>query len=323
MYKNMFYAFCIAAIAMSCGKANDSEQMAVADVQLKELADQRPSPPLTEKELNKTATGIAATDTSSSAVTSGNDSVLNSGGPTNIDWDKKIIKNAHVTLELKDYNGYNSSLHNKLKGYGAYTAQEQQSESDDQIANNITIKVPVDKFDDLMNSLPGEGIKILEKTVSTEDVTGKVVDTKSRIEAKKEVRARYLELLKQAKNMEEILQVQNEINDIQVDIESAAGRVNYLTHAAAYSTINLHYYQFLKGVTSKNIEPGFLFNVTEAFKTGASVITNLILFFISIWPLVIAAIFIVVYVKRLRLKKAPAYVPNNVPNVKVSDTTTA
>ncbi|WP_158638269.1 DUF4349 domain-containing protein [Panacibacter ginsenosidivorans] len=297
--------------------------MSVADVQLKEVAELKPSLPLEEKELNKTVAGIAATDTSSNAASSSNDSILNSGGPTNIDWDKKIIKNAHVTLELKDYNAYNSSLHNKLKSYGAYIAQEQETESDDQIANDITIKVPVEKFDDLMNSLPGDGIKVLEKTISTEDVTGEVVDTKARIEAKKEVRARYLDLLKQAKSMKDILEVQDEINGIQEDIESASGRVNYLTHAAAYSTINLKYYQFLNGIASKDIKPGFLSNVSEAFKTGSSVITNLILFFISIWPLVIAGILLIFYYQKLRLKKSLAHVPSNVQNAQVSDTTAA
>ncbi len=98
-----------------------------------------------------------------------------------------------------------------MKSFGAYIAQEQQSETDEQISSDITIKVPVDKFDDLMNSLSGVDVKLLEKNVSTEDVTGEVVDTKSRIEAKQQARLRYLELLKQAKNMNEILQVQNEI----------------------------------------------------------------------------------------------------------------
>ncbi|QEC65914.1 DUF4349 domain-containing protein [Panacibacter ginsenosidivorans] len=308
---------------MSCGSGDKANQMSVADVQLKEVAELKPSLPLEEKELNKTVAGIAATDTSSNAASSSNDSILNSGGPTNIDWDKKIIKNAHVTLELKDYNAYNSSLHNKLKSYGAYIAQEQETESDDQIANDITIKVPVEKFDDLMNSLPGDGIKVLEKTISTEDVTGEVVDTKARIEAKKEVRARYLDLLKQAKSMKDILEVQDEINGIQEDIESASGRVNYLTHAAAYSTINLKYYQFLNGIASKDIKPGFLSNVSEAFKTGSSVITNLILFFISIWPLVIAGILLIFYYQKLRLKKSLAHVPSNVQNAQVSDTTAA
>ncbi|MGO8055700.1 DUF4349 domain-containing protein, partial [Rhizobium leguminosarum] len=97
-------------------------------------------------------------------------------------------------------------------------------------------KVPVDRFDEAINLLAETDEKILERKIGSEDVTGDVVDTRSRMEAKKQVRERYLDLLKQAKNINEILQVQTEINNIQVDIESAAGRVNYLSHAAALST---------------------------------------------------------------------------------------
>jgi len=303
MKRNIFYAICIAVIALSCGKTSEIAEQSSA---LKNIefaapaADQKTAS--SDKALNKDKEGIAALDTTS-IVQPSNDSVLQSGGPGNIDWDKKIIKTAHVTLELKDYNAYNSGIHARLKGYGAYVAQEQQSETDAQIANEITIKVPVDRFDDLMNTLGGDGIKVLEKNISTEDVTGEVVDTKSRIEAKKQVRARYLELLKQAKNMEELLQVQNEVNAIQEDIESATGRVNYLVHSSSYSTINLKYYQYLNGLTSKDVEPRFFSKLNEAFQNGASVITNLVLFFISIWPLVMAAVILVVYVRQQKLKK--------------------
>lgn len=71
------------------------------------------------------------------------------------------------------------------------------------------------------------------------------MDTRSRLEAKKQVRQRYMDLLKQARNMEEILQVQGLINDIQVEIESAAGRVNYLNHAFAFSSVQLTFFQIV------------------------------------------------------------------------------
>ena len=58
------------------------------------------------------------------------------------------------------------------------------------------------------------------------------VDTRSRLEAKKQVRLRYLDFLKEAKNVEEILNVQSQINGIQEDIEAASGRLDYLNHAS-------------------------------------------------------------------------------------------
>lgn len=148
-----------------------------------------------------------------------------------------------------------------------------------------------------MNSLAGEGVKVVEKTITTEDVTGEVIDTKARMEAKKQVRDRYLELLKQAKTMKDILEVQQEINTIQEDIESGAGRVNYLVHSSAYSTINIKYYQYIKGIPEKESEPTFLHQIAEAFKTGGGMVTNILLFVVSFWPLVLACTFLILFLR--------------------------
>lgn len=204
------------------------------------------------------------------------------------DWDKKIIKTGNIVLELNNYRAYNNLIHKNVKSFGAYVAQEEQTQGDDKLENSIVIKVPVENFDDLINSIGGDSIKVIEKRISSQDVTSEVVDTKARIEAKKIMRQQYLELMRQAKNMKDILEVQTEINTIQEEIESASGRVNYLVHQASYSTVNLKYYQLLNG---KKIEPedsnGFLFKVKEAFKTGGSVIGNILLLILSIWPIII------------------------------------
>jgi len=257
------------------------------------------------------ASGLVADNQSSDTTAmAAPQNVPQSGVPgANPDWDKKIIKTANVTLELKDYNAYNSGIRAKVKSFGAYIAQEQQDETYNQITNEITVKVPVEKFDDLVNSLGGEGIKVVQKNISSQDVTGEVIDTKARLEAKKQVRDRYLDLLKQAKTMKDILDVQEQVNTIQEDIESATGRVDYLVHSAAYSTVNIKYYQFLNGVTEKDIEPTFINKIAEAFKTGWQIIMNIILFCISVWPLVAAGVFLVFYFKRnnaKRTKQLPA-----------------
>lgn len=218
------------------------------------------------------------------------------------DWDKKIIKTAEVTLELKDYSGYNQTLHKGLKAYGAYIAAEEQNLSDDRNSNNVTIKVPVEQFENLMNSFSGDGIKVLQKKISSEDVTGEVVDTRSRMEAKKQMRDRYLELLKQAKNMKEVLEVQNEINSIQEDIEAGSGRVSYLTHQSAYSTIHLQYFQYLNPANRVKEPSGFLLSLKESFKDGLHILSGLLILLVSIWPLILGVIIVFLFVWK---KKKP------------------
>src|SRR5688572_7647557 len=47
-----------------------------------------------------------------------------SKAPVNIDWNKKIIKNATVKLEVKNGKKFNVQLQDNIKKYGAYIAQE-------------------------------------------------------------------------------------------------------------------------------------------------------------------------------------------------------
>jgi hypothetical protein len=203
----------------------------------------------------------------------------------NPDWDKKIVKNASVNLEVKNYKSFNEMLHADIKKYGGYIAQEEQNQTDYKIENTIAIKVPVNQFDDLVAILTSGDQKLVEKKISSEDVTTEVVDTKSRMEAKKQVRLKYLDLLKQAKNMEEILNVQNEINGIQEDIEAATGRIGYLSHSAAYSTINLTYFQVLDASAKNTGEVSYRSKVWQSFKNGWNWVGEVFIGIISIWPL--------------------------------------
>ncbi|MEI9944783.1 MAG: DUF4349 domain-containing protein [Chitinophagaceae bacterium] len=223
------------------------------------------------------------------------------------DWDKKIIKTASLNLEVKDYKDYYLSLREKVRNLGGYIAQEEQNQSDYKIENTLSIKVPVDQFDNAVTQLSANIEKLNEKKITSEDVTGEFIDTKSRMEAKKHVRERYLGLLNQAKNMEEILSVQSEINGIQEQIESGLGRVEYLSHASAFSTINLTYYQVVNSSAKDNDKPSFAARFGNAFRTGWDGVAGFFVGLVSIWPLILlifSGIFIYKKVKLQKLKQA-------------------
>ena len=221
----------------------------------------------------------------------------------NPDWDKKIIKTATLKLEVSDFKVYSESVHKTIKQYGGYVAQEEQSLSDEKSETTISIKVPVDQFETMMDQLPAQAAKVLERKITTEDVTGEMVDTKSRLEAKKQMRLKYLDFLKQSKNMEEVLQVQNEINSIQEEIESAAGRINFLSHQASYSTINLVFYQPFAGFKPTDGKPNFFTRLTIAFRSGVEWFADIFVGLMSLWPFILISIIAVIAWKRSRIRK--------------------
>lgn len=234
-----------------------------------------------------------------------NDSaVLSQKAAENPDWDKKIIKTATLKVEVKDFKSYGNKIHGAVKQYGGYIAAEEQNLGDDRSETVISIRIPVVQFEPFINQLSGEDVKVSERKISSEDVTGEVVDTRSRLEAKKQMRMKYLEFLKQSKNMEEVLQVQAEVNNIQEEIESASARVQSLSHSAAYSTVNLTFFQPLAGYKPTDETPSFFKRVSTAFITGGRMVGEFFVGLVSIWPLLL--IIALIYAGYKKLKPAAA-----------------
>jgi len=286
--------------------ADSSRAVGMADVQ---------SNALTEKEMQYTAPKIVADDEQKEVEAppdqSGSGQQQVSRPPAvaapDPDWDRRIIKTADLTLKVKDFRFFTNRLHAAVKQSGGYIAQEQLSHGNGEIENVVTIKVPVDRFELLMGEMPGDSDKLEEKKISSEDVTMELVDTRSHLQTKKAVREQYRELLKQAHSMKDIIAIQSEIDGIQEEMDEAAGRVAYLDHSSAYSTINLKFYQVLNEAVHEEQAPGFPERLKDAIRDGWAGLSSFLLGLISVWPLCLLILGVVVVVrKRLMRPKEPA-----------------
>jgi hypothetical protein len=265
-------------LTISCGKsnspkfetANSAAAISPQDIKLEE-ADK--------------AKRIGVLDTSAERA----DNVFNQAAPI-IEWDKKIIKTANMEVECKDYTAFNRRFHATVRQYGGWIAAEAETQEGNRINNSVSVKVPVMQFEDLVNTISSSDAKLLSKSITTQDVTGEVVDAEGRVKVKKAMRDKYIAMLGQAGKIQDVLTVQEKIDEIHEEIEMNATRAESLKHQAAYSTINIHYYQPLDAVSVKNDEPGFGNRLVSAVVGGAAWLADLLVALLSIWPLVLVAI---------------------------------
>lgn len=287
-------AFIVSIVTISAGCNGTNQQEDVASI--KEVA------------MENIQTGIAVDTTIQSepppppSPKQGTQPVVNDAPPAvKIDWDKKIVKTATLQAEVKDFSLYSQGLVQRVKALGGYISQEQQNQTDYRIENTVTIKIPVSQFDQAVAALLKNVQKVDTRQISSEDVTSAYIDSKSRLEAKKEVRLRYLELLKSARNMKDIIEVQKEINYIQEEIEMVTGRINYLGHASAMSTIHLTYYQVLNMPGGSKGTPGFIEELKDSFANGWYWLGELFIGLVAIWPLVLLIVFVALLIRRKQL----------------------
>lgn len=195
--------------------------------------------------------------------------------------ERKIIKEGEISFETASLKNTESLITKIMKEAGGYTASDNIYSSEDRITHRMTIRVPADKFDQLLNNISESAEKLDRKTITALDVTEEYIDVEARIKTKKELENRYKELLVQAKTVEDLLSIEKEIGTLRTDIESIEGRLRYLEDRVSLSSLTIEFYQ----LTTSSF--GFLSKVGGAFLTGWNWLLAFIIGIIHIWPFIL------------------------------------
>ncbi|MFA4851799.1 MAG: DUF4349 domain-containing protein [Bacteroidales bacterium] len=217
----------------------------------------------------------------------------------------KIIKTADISMQVKDYKESRKAILAIVQKSGAYIAAENQANRNYNIANDMTIRIKPEGFDDLLDKIIEQSVYVDSKKITAQDVTADYMDTEARLKSKRDVEVRYSEILKKANTIKDILEVEEKLRQIREEIESCEGKLKYLTDQVSYSTINLHFYEKLDFQPAPG--SGFFHAIGKAFKAGWKGLQMFMIGIIYLWPLwIIAAIIFYVirwFIKKSRKKK--------------------
>jgi hypothetical protein len=276
MKKHLIIVSIILFFLVSCGSKSEqnfspgnepeySEKTAVGDGS--EKNDYSP-PPIQDK--------ITATETTEETVV-----------------EKKIIKTADIKFGVSDYKKTKSKIESIVKKYKGFISQENESNNSYSIGNSITIRVPFQNFDSIVNALEGEADKFESKSINLNDVTEEFIDIEKRLENKRKVEAQYLEILKKAYTIHDILEVNEHIRVIREEIEAKEGRLKYLSNQVGLSTVTLYIHQDFDTVSY-----GFFHKIGEALSGGWNGFLGFIVGLIYVWPLILIGFIIFLLVRR-------------------------
>jgi hypothetical protein len=141
---------------------------------------------------------------------------------------QKLIKTGFLTIEVENYKESRKKIKDLVIKSGGYLGNESETNETYRISNELTIRIPAKAFDQMMEGLMAEGIKTDSKRIEVQDVGEEYADLTARIEAKKAVEKRYLEILNKANKISDILEVEEKLRVIGEETEAAQGRVKYL-----------------------------------------------------------------------------------------------
>ncbi|RZS96847.1 DUF4349 domain-containing protein [Cecembia calidifontis] len=213
-----------------------------------------------------------------------------------------LVKRGNLEFESVHLEDDNQKVRKILPHFKAYVDSENFSNNDFSSTYQLSIKVPVAHFEDLMDTLSSIGKKTTNRSSNTDDVTRNFRDLKATIESKKALENRYRELLSKATQIKDMLEIERNLNDLRNEIEGYEARLRTLQNDISYSTINLHFYQVKD--QSKAEKPSFFSRLVKSFQGGWDMFIWLLLALVRLWPLGVLAILTMVVIKLVRKKQA-------------------
>lgn len=157
--------------------------------------------------------------------------------------DRMIIRTVSMSMVVNDTDNTLAAVRDLADEYKGYIADSRRWLRNDQPYANVTLRVPAQSLDAVLERLRALAIKIESENLTGQDVTEEYVDLQARLRNLEATEAELLALLTEVREnrgkAEDILAIHRELTNIRGQIESLKGRSQYLERMTALATIQL------------------------------------------------------------------------------------
>ncbi len=229
---------------------------------------------------------------------------------------EKMIYTAHADMETLEFDKTIQAVYDMMEQYGAYIESSSVSGSDyatkyyggrSHRSANFRIRVPVQHYSEMSVGLTGIG-NVTNYSSESQNITAQFTDTESRLKAYRTEYDRLLEMMENAKTVEEMIQVEARLSEVEYNIESLTGTLRVWQDKVDYSTINL-YVREVYEYTEPMVEPRTFWDrlvdaLTDSLEWLGDAAQDIAIFIVAAVPvLIVPAIIVVVVVLIIRARR--------------------
>ena len=214
-------------------------------------------------------------------------------------YSQKLIRQATLIFEVGDINHAYDSIKLVVESFHGYTSNEEKINAGEQAEQHMDIRVEEKFFDDVIDRILFLAKNVESRNISVQDVTAEYSDINARLKTKKDVEMRYVEILRQARTVKDMLAIEEQLGIVREEIESMEARMKVMTNQIAYCSIRI---EFSDVITTS--VPGFSSKFLLSLQTGWNSLMKLFLGMTALWPFLVggslAWIAIIRLIKRRR-----------------------
>ena len=160
---------------------------------------------------------------------------------------RKIIRNANISVQTLDFDEFIAKLNDAVNGVGGFIESSNIGGREYYSYRNLrnatyTIRIPAASLDAFLNTVDGLG-NVTSLNTNMQDVTTRYVDSQKHLEALRAEQEALLEILKSATTVDDIITVQDRLTYVKYEIESYEGILRTYDDQVDLSTVMLTLYE--------------------------------------------------------------------------------
>jgi hypothetical protein len=155
--------------------------------------------------------------------------------------DSRVVKSGSIALVVKDkrVTPTLTAVQQAAAAEGGYVSSSTSDEYGETPSGEVTVRVPVAKFEDLVNRVRGLDAKVRTASTSGKDVTSAYSDLEAQLKSLNATRDRFYTILTKTKTISEILTVQQRIDNVSGQIDRIEGQRKLLANQSDLSTLTV------------------------------------------------------------------------------------
>ncbi|HMK30580.1 MAG TPA: DUF4349 domain-containing protein [Terriglobales bacterium] len=156
--------------------------------------------------------------------------------------DRKVVRSGYLDLMVASPVEAIDQVHAIAERFGGYVTSSHVGGVKEQQAGSITIRVPADRFDAVRSEIRKLARRVESESTTANDVTVQYVDTEATLRNYRAEEASYLEIMKRAGRVKDILEVAEKLSDVRGRIETLEAEFRTLSNQVETTAIsvNLH-----------------------------------------------------------------------------------
>lgn len=190
---------------------------------------------------------------------------------------RKIIKSAYLSIETEQFDRTVNSVIGRATALGGYVSNSEYNnqQGEGKRTAHIEVKVPQQSFEQYLNDTGKDG-RIVQDRRTGQDVTGEYMDTETRVKMLKIKEDKLMTLLSQAKTLQDMFTIQDQLTNTQIEIERLTGELKRWDDLVNYSTAVIDVYEVTK-LEPKPVEnPNIGQRISSAFMNSLKALEKFI-----------------------------------------------